>query len=213
MSPWRTLQCFRPARSSRARASASMSSDMSMPSPRSMLRPEQLEHAAGAGAEIEQRTDRAIRERGLDRALDRRVRDMQAADAVPFGGVLAEIGLRRGGARGAHRREPAAVAQHHRIGRIEPPDQQSARCRQRRRARRADRTPSFPRGSDRPGPASASSFRCREMRGCDWRRILVRSETVRSASASSASMRRRVPSPAARSARMQGVEIERRRDA
>src|SRR5215213_7099344 len=38
------------------------------------------------------------------------------------------------------------------------------------------------------------------MRGCDWRRILVRSETVKSASASSASTRRRVPSPAARSA-------------
>src|SRR6476659_7277093 len=37
------------------------------------------------------------------------------------------------------------------------------------------------------------------MRGCDWRRILVRSETVSSASASSARMRSRVPSPAARS--------------
>ena len=36
------------------------------------------------------------------------------------------------------------------------------------------------------------------MRGCDWRRIFVRSETVRSASARSARTRRRVPSPAAR---------------
>ena len=87
-------------------------------------RPEQLEHASGAGAEIEQRTDRAIRQRRLDRALDRGVRDMQPADAVPLGGVLAEIGLRRGGARGAHRRQPAAVAQHHGVGRIEPRDQQ-----------------------------------------------------------------------------------------
>ena len=85
--------------------------------------PEQFEHAAGAGAEIEQRTDRAVGERGLDRALDRRVGDMQAADAVPLGGVLAEIGLRGGGARGAHRGEPPAVAHHHRIGRIEPADQ------------------------------------------------------------------------------------------
>ena len=49
---------------------------------------------------------------------------MQPADAVPFGGVLAEIGLRRGGARGAHRGQPATVAQHHRVGRIEPSDQQ-----------------------------------------------------------------------------------------
>ena len=35
---------------------------------------------------------------------------MQLADAVPLGGVAAEIGLRGGGARGAHRREPLAVA-------------------------------------------------------------------------------------------------------
>jgi hypothetical protein len=48
-----------------------MSSDMSMPSPRSMCGPEQFEHAAGAGAEIEQRADRTIASAGLDRALDR----------------------------------------------------------------------------------------------------------------------------------------------
>ena len=88
-----------------------------------MSRAEQFEHAPGAGAEIEQRADRPIGERGLDRALDRRVGDVQAADAVPFGGVLAEIGLRGGRARGAHGGEPPAVAQHHRVGRIEPPDQ------------------------------------------------------------------------------------------
>ena len=88
-----------------------------------MLRAEQFEHAARAGAEIEQRADRPVGERGLDRALDRGIGHMQAADAVPFGGVLAEIGLRRGRARGAHRGEPPAVAHHDRIGRIEPPDQ------------------------------------------------------------------------------------------
>ena len=48
---------------------------------------------------------------------------MQAADAIPFGGMLAEIGLRRLRARGAHRGEPPAVAHHHRIGGIEPRDQ------------------------------------------------------------------------------------------
>ena len=78
----------RPARSSRARASASMSSDRSMPSPRSMSRAEQFEHAAGAGAEIEQRAERPVGERVADRGLDRRVGDMQLADAVPLGGVL-----------------------------------------------------------------------------------------------------------------------------
>ena len=94
-----------------------------MPSPRSISGPNSFEHAPGAGAEIEQRTDRAIRQRGLDRALDRGVRNVQPADAVPFGGVLAEVGLRRGSPRGAHGREPAAVAQHDRVGRIEPSHQ------------------------------------------------------------------------------------------
>ena len=46
-------------------------------------------------------------------------------------------------------------------------------------------------------PASSSSRRWREMRGCDWRRMSVRSETVSSASAKSATMRSRVSSPAA----------------
>ena len=46
-------------------------------------------------------------------------------------------------------------------------------------------------------PASAKSRRWRERRGCDWRRIAVRSETVSSASAISISRRRRVASPAA----------------
>ena len=71
---------------------------------------EQFQHAAGAGAEIEQRADRLVGERRADRVLDRGVGDVQLADAIPFGGVAAEIILRRGGARGAHRGEPLAVA-------------------------------------------------------------------------------------------------------
>src|SRR6478736_4690293 len=39
MSPWRTLQWRKPARSMRARASSSMSSDRSMPRPRSIRGP------------------------------------------------------------------------------------------------------------------------------------------------------------------------------
>ena len=76
-----------------------MSSERSRPSPRSISRAEQFEHAAGAGAEIEQRAERLVGERGADGAFDRRVGDVQLADAVPFGGVGAEIGLRGGGAR------------------------------------------------------------------------------------------------------------------
>ena len=75
-----------------------------------MSRAEQFEHAAGAGAEIEQRAERLVGERRADRCFDRGVGDMQLADAVPLGGMRAEIGLRRGGARRAHRGEPLAVA-------------------------------------------------------------------------------------------------------
>ena len=56
---------------------------------------------------------------------DRGVGDMQFADAVPLGGVFAEIGLRRGGAGGAHRSQPVAVAGNDRVGRIEPLDQRA----------------------------------------------------------------------------------------
>ena len=87
-----------------ARASASMSSDRSRPRPRSISRREQFEHAPGAGAEIEQRADRLVGERSADLGLDRLIGHVQLADAVPFGGVAAEIVLRRGGAGARARR-------------------------------------------------------------------------------------------------------------
>ena len=68
MSPCRTLQWRRPARSMRARASSSMSSERSMPSPRSRSGPEHFQDAAGAGAEIEQRAERPLGQRLADRA-------------------------------------------------------------------------------------------------------------------------------------------------
>ena len=115
-----------PARSSRARASSSMSSDRSMPSPRSMRGAEQFQHAAGAGAEIEQRAERPVGERLADRALDRLVGDVQLADAVPFRGMRAEIVLRGCGARAraprrAARGRAAAIGS---FG-IEPRDQRA----------------------------------------------------------------------------------------
>ena len=47
---------------------------------------------------------------------------MKFADAIPLGGMPAEIVLCRGGARGAHRGEPLAVAGDHRVVGIEPRD-------------------------------------------------------------------------------------------
>ncbi len=83
------------------------------------LRPEQLEHAAGAGAEIEQRAHRRRRQRRGDRLLDRRVGDMQLADAVPLGGVAAKVSLGCGGPLRAYGGEPFAIAGERRILRVE----------------------------------------------------------------------------------------------
>ena len=82
----------------------------------------QFKHASGASAEIKQRSDRFVGERGADRFFDRGVGDMQPADAVPFGGMAAEVILRCGGAVGAHGGEPLAVAGDSRIVGFEPPD-------------------------------------------------------------------------------------------
>ena len=135
-----------------------------------------------------------------DRLLHRVVGDVQLADAVPLGGMAREIFLRRGGARGAHGGEPLAVAGdgRRRAGSSRATSSRaSAALPPRSPSRKNAQEPSRKRSTS---PASASSRRCREMRGCDWRRMSVRSETVSSASASSATMRRRVSSPAALSA-------------
>ena len=87
------------------------------------LRAEQLEHAPGAGAEIEQRAHLDARERAGDRLLDRLVGDMELADAVPLRGVAAEIGLRHLVALRAHGNEPLAIARQRRVVGIEPRDE------------------------------------------------------------------------------------------
>ena len=79
-----------------------------------------FEHAPGAGAKIKQRTDRLIAERGADRLFDGGVGDVQAADAIPLGGMTAKIALCRRGARRPHSGEPFAVAGDDRIVWIEP---------------------------------------------------------------------------------------------
>ena len=167
---------------------------------------EQLQHAAGAGAEIEQRSGYgSLGQRRRDRRLDRLVGDMQRADAVPLGGMCAEISLRGLGARGAHGGEPLAVARDGRIGRIEPREQRARRARRRAPCSARRKKAQAPSRKRSTRPASASSLRWREMRGCDWPRMSVRSETVSSASASSARMRSRVSSPAALSAALRSL--------
>ena len=84
---------------------------------------EEFEHAAGAGAEIEQRADRLVGKRRADRFLYGGIGDVQLADAVPFRGVAAEIGLRGGGAGAAHGRQPFAVAGDGRVVGVEPGDE------------------------------------------------------------------------------------------
>ncbi len=101
----------------------------------------------------------------------------------------------RGRARWSGRRDRAARAARGRPSR-------RRRCSARRKKAQV---PSRKRSTS---PASASSLRWREMRGCDWRRMSVRSETVSSASASSASTRRRVSSPAALSAALRASKRE-----
>ena len=86
-------------------------------------RPEQFEHAPGAGAEVEQRVDRDVGQRAADCRLDRFVGDVELADAVPLRGVAAEIGLRGGVALGAHGGEALAVARERRVTGIETRDQ------------------------------------------------------------------------------------------
>ena len=158
---------------------------------------EQFQHAAGAGAEIEQRAEWPVGERGADRGFDRVVGDMQLADAVPLRrhGGRNRLAPPRRGQRAPRRAARGRARSRGRRGRGARPGRGPAR--RRRRARRGGRRPRRLRGNAPTRPASASSRRCREMRGCDWRRISVRSETVSSASASSARMRSRVASPAA----------------
>ena len=82
-------------------------------------RGEKLEHAAGAGAEIEQIAERLHADHGDQRRFDPLLRRMQRADLVPIGGARGEIGRRLLAPRLARDVEADAVGVHHRIGRIE----------------------------------------------------------------------------------------------
>ena len=123
MSPCRTLQWRKPGALDPGAGEQQHVERQVDAEPALQGRAEHFQDAAGAGAEIEQRTERPVGQRVADRALDRLVGDMELADAVPLRGVGAEIVLRRRGPRGAHRREPVAVARDHRVLRVELRDQ------------------------------------------------------------------------------------------
>ena len=115
-------------------------------------RRDELEHAAGAGAQVEQRADRLVADHRQDRGLDPFLRRVQGADGVPIGGALGEIGGGLLAARLARQRKPRAVGgeRRRRRGRCA----RSERGRTRRPGRRGGRTPRPPRAGARRGPAS-----------------------------------------------------------
>ena len=102
-----------------------MSSDRSRPSPRSISGPNSSSIRPVPVPRSSSERNGLSASAVADRGLDRLVGDVQLADAVPLGGVLAEIGLRGGGARRPHRGEPLAVARDHRVGRVEPLQQRA----------------------------------------------------------------------------------------
>ena len=207
MSPCRTLHCRSPgAVEPRARQRQHVERHIEAEAALDP-RPEQLEHAPGAGAEIEQRADRLLDERGADRLLDRLVGDVQLADAVPFGGMPAEICLRRGRALRAHRGEPLAVARQRGVAGIEPCDQRRARVRPPRRLAQPEEGPRpFAEALDQSGlreePQMARDPRLRLAQDVGE----IRDGQL--GLASSARMRSRVASPAALSAPLRAVETE-----
>ena len=82
-------------------------------------RGEKLEHAAGAGAEVEQIAERLHADHGDQRRLDPLLRRMQRADLVPIGGAGREVSCGLLAPRFARDVEADAVGVHHRISRIE----------------------------------------------------------------------------------------------
>ena len=78
-------------------------------------RRDDLEHAAGAGAEIKQIADSVTAKRFEDRRLNLALVDMKRANLVPLLGIGAEIGVGGFGALALHRVEPRLVERDCRI--------------------------------------------------------------------------------------------------
>ena len=100
----------------RARARLSIAGLRSTPTARAARGAEQLQHPAGAGAEVEQRLHRGVADEVEDRRLDLRVGGVHGADAVPLGRLGGEIGRRLLAPRLARQLQPGAVGGERRIG-------------------------------------------------------------------------------------------------
>ena len=89
MSPWRRLDCdagrleLDPRQPQHLRRAVD-------PDRLAGARAEQLDHPAGAGADIDQPAERSLAERAVDRALDFAFGDMERADLVPHFGMAAK---------------------------------------------------------------------------------------------------------------------------
>ena len=154
-------------------------------------RGDQFEHAAGAGAEVEDRVNAGVADEIEDRRLDALLRRVQRADVVPVGGAFCEV--RRGlpAPRLAGDFQPGAVGLQRRIVGGDPGDEiareRAARLRQ---------------AEERPGafalafgePRIDQELEMARIRGCDWPRIATSSLTVKSASHKRPSRRSRVTS-------------------
>src|SRR3546814_6468594 len=70
---------------------------------------EQLDHTAGAGADVDEPADRPVSESAGDRRLDLALGDVERAKLVPFRGMLGEIAFGCGGAIGLDSGKPTLV--------------------------------------------------------------------------------------------------------
>ena len=149
-------------------------------------RREQFEHAAGAAADVEQACDRRCAvDRRDDRGLDLGFRRVQRAISSQSGAVRRNIACARAAraARTSARRSRSAAS---------AGSPGSSRARMSRASAAAGPFPATWKNAQAPSrwrstsPASTSSFRWRDTRGCDWPRMATSSLTASSASASSA---------------------------
>ena len=104
----------------RARATFSMAWLPSMPIARSLSGRQKLDHAAGAGAEIEHGPERPGSDGVEHRRFDLFLGHMQGPNAIPVRGLCRKIEFRRGHPGGPHLVEARPVGAEHRVMRIEP---------------------------------------------------------------------------------------------
>ena len=161
-------------------------------------RAEQLDHPAGAGADVDQAAERPFAKRAVDRPLDLALGDMERADLVPHLGMAGEIAVGGLGALGADgfgaRRVGGEQRLRRGVGPVRRSSANSGSTRSRSASVRNTQLPSLRRSST---PASARILRWRDTRGWLCPSTWASSPTDNSISRSSATMRSRVGSASA----------------